>query len=146
MRASAWTFVLLVTGCYNYLPLESPAPASGTRVAADLTAAGSLEMASQIGLGVTSLRGKVIGRDPDALVLAITSALGRHEEETTWNGEQVRIPLAMVARVRERKFALGKSLLFGGVVGGGLLGAVKAFTGNDNAGGISGGPGGPGPQ
>jgi hypothetical protein len=146
MRASALISVLLLTGCYNYLPVESPAPASGTRVAAELTAAGSLEMASQVGLGVTTLRGKVVGGDPEALVLAITSALGRHEEETLWNGEQVRIPLALVAQVRERKFALGKSLLFGGAVGGGLLGAVKAFTGGGSAGGITGGGGGPGPQ
>jgi hypothetical protein len=146
MRASALICVLLVSGCYNYLPLENPAPTSGTRVAADLTAAGSLEMASQVGLGVTTLRGKVVGSDSQALVLAITSALGRHEEETLWKGEQVRIPLALVAQVRERKFALGKSLLFGGAAAGGLLGAVKAFTGGGSAGGITGGGGGPGPQ
>jgi len=146
MRASALISVLLVTGCYNYFPLENPAPASGTRVAADLTDAGSLEMATSVGLGVTSVRGKVVGSDPQSLVLAITSTLGRNEEEIFWKGEQVEIPLAMVARVRERKFAVGKSILFGGAIGGSLLGAIKAFEGSGNAGGVTGGGGGAGPQ
>ena len=115
-------------------------------MAADLTTAGTFEMATQVGLGVTTLCGKVVGSDSEALVLAVTSAVGRNDEETYWKGEQVRIPLAMVARVRERKFAVGKSLLFGSAVGGGLLGAIKAFEGNGSAGGITGGGGGPGSQ
>jgi hypothetical protein len=137
--------VLLVAGCYTYRPLENPTPASGTRIAADLTDAGSLEMASQIGPGITRVRGEVVASKPDALLLALRSVLGRNDQETFWKGEQVRIPLTTVARVEQRRFALGKTLLFGGTVLGGLVVAIKAFEGS-GSGGMSGGGGGPEPQ
>jgi hypothetical protein len=146
MRASALIPVLLVAGCYSYHPLENPAPASGTRVAADLTNAGSLEMASQIGPGATTVRGDVVESDSAGLLLALRSVLGRNEQETFWNGEQVRIPLTTVARVQERRFALGKSILFGGAVLVSLLGAIEAFESDERGGGGPGGGGGPAPQ
>jgi hypothetical protein len=147
MRVSAVLPVLLLVGCYSYRPLENPTPASGTRVAADLTDAGSIEMASQIGPGITSVYGEVLQSDSQAVLLALSSVLGRNQEETLWKGEQVRIPLTTVARVQQRRFALGKSLLFGGAFVGGLLGAVKAFEGSGNSsGGVTGGGGGPSPQ
>jgi hypothetical protein len=138
--------VLLVAGCYSYRPLENPTPALGTRVAADLTDSGSLQLASQIGPGITSVRGEVVESKPDVLFLALTSVLGRNEQETFWSGEQVRIPLVTVSRVEQRRFALGKTLLFGGTVVGGLFAAVIAFAGSGNGGGLNNGAGGPSPQ
>jgi hypothetical protein len=146
MRSAAVISILLLVGCYSYHPLETPAPLSGARVEADLTGGGSLAMASQIGPGAFSVRGEVLQTEPDALVLALTSVLGRNEQETFWRGEHVRIPLITVARVQQRRFALGKTLLFGGAVVGGLLTAVKAFQGDGSGGGMSGGGGGPSPQ
>jgi hypothetical protein len=137
--------VLLITACYNYYPLEDPAPASGTRVAAELTDAGSIELSNKIGPGITSVRGEVVESDPDALTLALTSVLGPNEQETFWKREQVRVPLATVARVQERKFALGKTILFGGAIIGSLLAAIEAFEGGGVGGGGSGG-GRPTPQ
>lgn len=144
--ATALILVLLLAGCYSYHPLESPSPSSGTRVAAELTDPGSLELAGQIGPGAISVRGEVVESDPDALLLAITSVMGRNEQEMFWSGEQVRIPLTTVARVQQRRFALGKSILFGGAVLGGLFAAVKAFTGGASGGSVPGGGGGPAPQ
>jgi hypothetical protein len=138
--------ILLVGGCYSYRSLEGPTPALGTQVAADLTDAGSLQLASQIGPGITRVRGEVVESQPEALFLALSSVLGRNEQETFWSGEQVRIPLITVARVQQRRFALGKTVLFGGTVVGGLLAAIKAFEGSGNGGGLSGGGGGPSPQ
>ncbi len=146
MRAPALVSILLLSGCYSYHPIESPAPASGTRVEADLTGRGTVELASQIGPGAMSVRGEVVESAPDSLLLALTSVVGRNEQETFWSGERVRIPLITVARVEQRKFALGKSILFGGTVIGGLLAAIKAFEGNGNGGGVSVGGGSPSPQ
>jgi hypothetical protein len=146
MRALALLVVLVVNGCYSYHPLESPAPASGTRVAADLTDSGSLAMASQIGPGIISVRGEVVESSSDGLLLALISVLGRNDQEMFWRGEQVQIPLITVARVQQRRFALGKTILFGGVVVGGLFAAVAAFTGDGSGGGGGGGGGGPSPQ
>jgi hypothetical protein len=146
MRASALIAVLLVAGCYSYHPLESPAPASGTRVAAELTDAGSLAMASQIGPSVTSVRGEVVESNPDGFLLALTSVMGRNEQEVFWRGEQVRLPRITVACVQQRRFAPAKTILFGGAVVGGLFAAVKAFTGSGSQGGGGTGGGEPSPQ
>jgi hypothetical protein len=103
-------------------------------------------MASQIGPGALSVRGEVLQTEPEALVLALTSVLGRDQQETLWKGEHVRIPLNTVARVQQRRFALKKTLLFGGAVLGGLFAAVAAFDGSGAGGGGSGRGGGPSPQ
>lgn len=142
MRALALISVVLLAGCYSYHPLENPTPVSGTRVAADLTDSGSLELAGQVGPGVMSVRGEVVESDHDALLLALSSVLGRNEQETFWKGEQVRIPRTVVSRVQQRRFAPAKTILFSGAVLGGLLVAVKAFEGHGNPGG---GPGSGGP-
>jgi hypothetical protein len=146
MRSAASMAILVLTGCYTYHPLETPSPRFGTRVEADLTDGGSVAMASQIGPGALSVRGEVLQTEPEALVLALTSVLGRNEQETFWRGEHVRIPLTTVARVQQRRFALGKTLLFGGSVLGGLVAAVAAFQGDGSGGGVGGKGGGPSPQ
>jgi hypothetical protein len=146
MRRSAVVSFFVLTGCYSYPPLDTPTPASGAKVEADLTGRGSLDLASQIGPGAMSLRGRVLETESDSLVLALTSVVGRNEQETFWGGEHVRVPLITVARVEQRKFALGKSILFGGAMIGGLLAAVKAFQTDGSGGGVSVGGGGPSPQ
>lgn len=146
MRALALIGVLLVAGCYSYHPLASPIPTVGTRVTADLTDTGSLQMASQVGPRITSVSGDVVESDRDGLLLALNSVMGRNQQETFWQGEQVRIPLATVARVQQRRFALGKTILFSGTVVGALLGAIKAFEGDGSGGGGTGGGVGPSPQ
>jgi hypothetical protein len=138
--ASASVLFLAAVGCYNYQPLAAPTPAPGTRIEAQLTDAGELQMAGQIGPGATRVRGEVIQTDSDGLLLALTSVLGRNQQETLWNREQVRIPLALVSEVQQRRFALEKSIFFGGAVAGALFGAIKAFEG-----GGGGGTGGRGP-
>jgi hypothetical protein len=93
-----------------------------------------------------SVRGRVLESEADSLLLALRSVVSRNEQETFWSGEHVRIPLITVARVEQRKFSVGKSILFSGAVVGGLIAAVKAFRGDGGGGGISVGGGSPSPQ
>jgi hypothetical protein len=146
MRSMAGMALLVLTGCYNYHPLQTPSPSLGARVEADLTDRGTVAMASQIGPGAMSVRGEVLQTESEALVLALTSVLGRNHQETFWRGEHVRLPLITLARVQQRRFALKKTLLFGGTVLGGLFAAVAAFDGSGGAGGGSGRGGGASPQ
>jgi hypothetical protein len=146
MRSMTGMAFVILAGCYSYHPLETPSPRFGSRVEADLTDRGTVALASQIGPGALSVRGEVLQTEPEALVLALSSVLGRNQQETFWKGEHVKIPLITVARVQQRRFALKKTLLFGGTVLGGLFVAVAAFDGGGTGGGGSGGGGGPRPQ
>lgn len=144
MRALSLIVILpLTVACYRYGGIEVPAPDSGTQVSAELTGAGSAELANQLGPNVTTVRGQVLESMGDTLLLALSAVTGRNQQETFWKGEQVRIPLAAVARVQQRRFSLGRSLLLGGAALGAMVVAGKAFEGNGSA--VGGAPGGSNP-
>ena len=142
-----WAVFPLIGGCYTYDSVEQPAPVAGTRIEAELTGTGSVELAGQLGHGITTLRGQVIESNDVGLLVALNSVTMRNHERTSWKGEQVRIPLSTVARVNRRRFSLGRSLLLGGAAIGALVAAVVAFDGGGSAvGGGVGTGGGPGSQ
>lgn len=136
------TFV--VTGaCYTYDSVQGPTPLPGTKVSADLTGAGSVQLANQLGPNVAAVRGRVVRADETVMILSLNSVTAQNDEQIFWKGEQVRIPLTTVAQVQQRRFSLGRSLIFGGVAVGAVVAAGAAFSGGGSGvGGI--GPGGPG--
>jgi hypothetical protein len=147
MRGEILVVVLpLVTACYLYDPAP-PAPSTGTRVEAELTGDGSVALARQLGPNIAAVRGEIVASDEAGLLLALSSVTVTNHERMNWKGEQVRIPFSTVARVHQRKFSLGRSLLFGGAAIGALVAAGVAFGGDGS--GIGGGVGmggGPAPQ
>jgi hypothetical protein len=137
----------LVGACYTYDVVELPTPAAGTRIEAELTGAGSLELAEQLGQNIAAVRGEVVASDDLEMLLALNSVTVKDNDRTSWKGEQVRIPLTTVARVHRRRFSLGRTLLLGGAAIGALVAAGLAFDGEGSAvGGGVGTGGGPGPQ
>lgn len=140
------TTLPLLGACYFYDSVEQPAPVAGTRIEAELTGAGSDELASQLGPQIATLRGHLLETDHSSLLLSINSVTVRNHERTSWKGEQVRIPLSTVSKVHQRKFSLGRTLLLGGAAIGGLVAALVAFEGGGFASGggvgTGGGPGG----
>jgi hypothetical protein len=140
------TTLPLLGACYFYDSVEQPAPVAGTRIEAELTGAGSDQLASQLGPEIATLRGHLLETDHSSLLLSINSVTVRNHERTSWKGEQVRIPLSTVSRVQQRKFSLGRTLLLGGAAIGGLVAALVAFEGGGFASGggvgTGGGPGG----
>jgi hypothetical protein len=148
MRVSTlWAALPLLGGCYTYDSVGHPAPLAGTRIEAELTGTGAAELAGQLGPDITALRGQVIDSNHVGLLVSLNSVTVRSHERTSWKGEQVRIPLSTVARVNQRRFSLGRSLLLGGAAIGALVAAVVAFDGGGSAvGGGVGTGGGPGSQ
>jgi hypothetical protein len=139
MRQVVLLAVLGLTGCYSYLPLDTPNPAQGREVSVDITSAGADSLARMLGPGVRAISGRVIEASDSGLMLAVTSTRDRSDFEAPWKGERVTIPRGMMDRVRERRFSVGRSALLGGAIVGAGVGAAVAFSGG-GAGGIS--PGG----
>lgn len=132
-------FLSLVTlaalsGCHVYLPLGTAEPRVGTRVSAELTDHGAGTLGPYVGPGVTTLRGDVIGAESTDVVLSVSSATHGSGTETSWRGEQVRVPRGAVQRFEERRVSVGRSLLFGAAFLAGSIVAWSAFRA-----GISGG-------
>ena len=133
-------------GCYTYLPLGTAEPRVGTQVSAELTGRGSDTLARAVGPGVLMLRGAVVETDPNAITLAVTSVANRSGQQQFWRGEPVRLPVGTVQDFQERRFSLGRSLVFAAAFVGSSVAAWVAFKGGSSGGRQQGGSGGGVPQ
>jgi hypothetical protein len=144
--AASGALLLLISGCFSYAPYEQPAPKPGDHVTADLTPAGSEHMARWVGPDVGSVNGEVLSADGGDMLLSVRSTTNYRDITTSWQGEQVRIPLGDVDRMLTKKFSIGRTLLAtGAAVGVALLGA-KVLTGGSSGATTGSSGGGPAPQ
>lgn len=121
--------VPLIVGCYTYRPLPSTPPPAGTRVSAQLTDQGSLDLSSQLGAETTELTGEVVGADSTALRLAILTTANRRGIESDWQREQVAIPVNALGRLEERRLSIGGTALASGLALGGLYAMYRLLGG-----------------
>ena len=122
-----------LSGCYSYRPggsVESVAPVAGQRVTLRLTDQGTAELVGQLGGGISSVEGEIVGADADRLEVAVASTEDVRRMTADWKGERVVIPRHAIASVRERRFSPGATGLAGALVVGGLAGAYALFGGD----------------
>lgn len=134
MHRSLWgvAAAVLLSGCYQYRyagPVDAVEPVAGRRVTLRLTDQGSADLAAQLGGGVSSVEGEIVGADADRLEIAVVSTEDNRRITSGWKGERVSIPRHAVATVRERRFSAGATGLAGALVVGGLAGAYALFGG-----------------
>jgi hypothetical protein len=121
--------ILFISGCYTYQPLPTTPPEPGTRISAELTDQGSIDMSSQLGPEVAEVQGEVIQSDSTALRLAILGTANRRGIESDWQREQVAIPVNALGRLQERKLSVGGTALVGGLAIGGLYAMYRLLGG-----------------
>lgn len=126
---STLLLVPLIAGCYTYKPLPSTGPATGTRVSAELTDQGSIDMSSQLGPGVTQVQGEVLPSDSTSLRLAILTTANNRGIESDWQREQVAIPVNALGRLEQRKLSYGQTALAGGLAITGLYAMYRLLGG-----------------
>jgi hypothetical protein len=121
---------LSLTGCYQYRyagPVNEVQPTAGRRVALRLTEQGTAELAAQLGGGVSSIDGEIVGGNADRFEVAVESTEDYRRVTSDWKGEKVMVPRSAVATVRERRFSAGATGLAGALFVGGLAGAYALF-------------------
>ena len=127
---------LSLAACYTYRPLETPEPAEGSRVSAQLTNSGSRELVAEIGPDVLHVEGKVLHADSTGLDLEVREIESYRGIRSDWKGEPVRLPREAVAGLQERRLSPGGTGIMGGAVVVGLyaiyhvLGGEAIFEGN----------------
>lgn len=115
--------VLTNTACYTYGASPSVAPQAGERVAVDITDHGRLTLGDQLGKGVARVEGLVNENQGDSMLLSVTKVGYLNAPPSNWSGERIRITPDAIARVQERHFSKGRTLLTAGIV----IGASAAF-------------------
>ena len=147
--SSVVRLVLLTTllgSCHRYEPIAPATVARGTSVAVSLTDYGTANLGRLLGMGVGTIEGTLVSASDSSYTLAVQMVRQRNGVETPWRGEQVTIPRADVAEIRQRRLSRGKSALATLAVIAAAVGAVDTFIGTGSGGQPpSGGPG-PGPR
>ena len=135
--------LLLLNACYHYVPLAQPDVVTATLVSAELSTQGASEMAGTVGPDIRKVRGRVLDADEETLTLAMASVTDGRGIDISWKGEPVRFPRRFLADITQRRFSLGRTLLFSGAAFGGAVAASTILGGpsvTDIFGGGSGGP------
>ncbi len=133
----------LLAGCYVNRPYAElrPEPAPGTRLVIELTDAGRVALAPQMGTGVDRVEGALVQRSDSLYVLGVAKVFGLYGTLQKWEGEQIGFPTTYVRRLYERRFSLGRTVA---LAGGAAVGVVALLLSTSLAGG--GNDSGPGPN
>jgi hypothetical protein len=103
----------LLAGCYTMQPLvgSRPEPAPGTRLVIELTDAGRVAMANQMGPDVARFESRLVRQTDSAYVLSVSLVVGAWGAQTRWSGEQVALRTEYVRSIGERRFSVGRTAL-----------------------------------
>jgi hypothetical protein len=103
----------LLAGCYTVQPLvgSRPEPAPGTRLVIELTDAGRVAMANQMGSDVARFESRLVRQTDSAYLLSVSLVVGAWGAQTRWNGEQVALRTDYVRTIGERRFSAGRTAL-----------------------------------
>jgi hypothetical protein len=115
--------VLLLAGCYTYVPATGPEPERGTAVRARLARPVDVRMRQITANGVAVLDGEVVRFAPDTLYLAAVKLTAMAGNDFLGYGETVWVPRPAIALLEERRLDRPRTGL---AVAGALLVAALA--------------------
>lgn len=131
---------LLLSGCFHYRPVEPGVVPVGDEVRVLLTREGAAALPQEVpDLSGMAVRGKVMSREGDRLLLRVPVAVQREGLLTRELGRDVAIPSAQIVRVERRELSRGRTAL--AIAGGlGTAAALWASLGEGRSEGGSGRP------
>ena len=92
-----------VSGCYTYVPVESPAPAVGEAVALEITDQGRVALADRLGPGVLRIEGRVLGTEGEQMLISVGRIVQVNGQVNLWSGESMRLDRSLVGRTQTRR-------------------------------------------
>lgn len=122
-------------GCYGYVAPPRGASLAGREAQLSLSDSGAVILASAIGPAAEAITGRVVVDTGSAYIIALSTVRRRDGDETTWRGERVLVPRAVVTDASQRRFSPSRTALFGGIVSASLVAARLAFQGHGSGGG-----------
>ena len=120
-------FLSFQLGCYTAVPITGEATRPGTRVHVDLTDAGTVDMAREVGPRIRTLMGDVATVTDGELVVAMRSVTDVRGIESYWTGEQVTVPRRDIAALKERRLSRQKTTMFTVAILVGLVLTARSF-------------------
>lgn len=143
-RPAVVSGVLLTSSCYSYGPPRGVVPAAGTHVSIRLSSDATLDLAPQIGAGVTYVEGVVLGDDSAGLHLSVMHVEGRGGGfSSSWTGEPFVFRHDSYLSLEVRHLSVPGTVLLGGLGVAAVVGMTQAFGARGTANTPVGGTGNP---
>ena len=127
-RTATALVTLVTSACYSSVPLPAFPPPVNSDIVATFTDAGGQQMTSVLGPRVTGLSGRYLGLTGDSVVVSVRTVLKSDGNEEFWKGEQVSVPRATIANVRQRQVSMLRSGFAVGVVVAVLIGVTSIVS------------------
>jgi hypothetical protein len=110
------TLLVLLTACYNRVPLGLGVPEPDARIIARLTDTGADRMAGTIGVAATEIEGIVASATDSIWQLYLVRVDQRGGGSTIWNREPVSFPRSALTDPIEKRLDKKKSWLSAGAL------------------------------
>lgn len=101
--------VVVLTGCYESIPVGTTTPRAGSEVEVRLSDTGRSSLREVIGPGAATVRGHFQESPKDSLRLSVLGVTRLNGQEDFWKGEPVGFSRADIAVVSERRISKPKT-------------------------------------
>jgi hypothetical protein len=126
-RLASALCLVFAGACYQSVPVDSGAVTVGREVVLDLTDRGAIELASQLGVQLRSVAGRVNTVSADRYDVSVTQTTSRSGVETIWRGESAVIQRQYVDRLYERRVDRKRTWIVAGLTIAGAVLTGEAF-------------------
>jgi hypothetical protein len=109
-RALGATLTVVVTGCYTFHPVATGTAPLDKRVAFDVTDAGRIALGGSMGPAIRRIEGRLVRRDGEDYVVAVSSVAFLSGGTDTWTGEPVRLKPEYVGMTYERRLSKSRTI------------------------------------
>jgi len=131
-RWIVWTVAMLAgaQGCYEYVPVDSPASTVGKLVELKITDPGRVGLAARFGPGLDRVEGRLVAQRDSDLTLNVVSVTSLEGANTKWSGESVNLNRGFVRTMSSRRLSPTRTAIVAAAAGAVLyFTAAKALTG-----------------
>jgi hypothetical protein len=140
-RSTLALSLLLLSGCFRYVPVPLEVVPDGEDVRLLVTRQGAFELSEVTNVetgAAPTLRGTVVGREPETLMVRVPVGARQEGIHTVTLGQTIRVPEGEILQVERREFdAVKTGGLVAGVIGGSvfiIVSIMDAFGGDQTNG------------
>ena len=108
-RLAVAGLAVLLVGCYTLQPTGGPVPEPGKIIGLDLNDAGRSALGGSMGPEIGQVEGRLIQKDSDEFIVAVTDVHLLRGGDQVWRGEAVHVKSGYVSSVYERRFSAVRS-------------------------------------
>lgn len=101
--------IVILTGCYESIPVGTMSPRAGSEVEVRLTDTGRSSLREVVGPGAEIVRGHYQSSPTDSLRLSVLGVTRLNGQEDFWKGEPVGFSRSDIALVSERRISKPKT-------------------------------------